>query len=310
MKTFTRHAAVAIAVFLLMGCHSNPTVQQIEQVKVAGFTPFGVAGGYDVGSLIDYSNQNYKTLFTTEYIEQNAKPETQETLHKLFHTPLKPVSPHYSDNQKQQFMDAIKRTLLTGRFNLSDAAKDAIYKIYYINIAVESAVKKTALAPEELQYKLIESIPSRGGTIIGITSKTGIAKTAVAVTSILAFKRATVTVYFDSSVGVTERMEIFDKIHFDDRVTIKLCSRKSNSIIIEYTQPTIVAFKGYKFDMQSIRFYRKNGRLPTPEDLQALALIAVKHKKTKEKSKAQARIYKNKSVNETGMINRSWDPSF
>jgi len=309
MKTFTRHAAVAIAVFLLVGCHSNPTVQQIEQVKVAGFTPFGVAGGYDVGSLIDYSEQHYKTLFTTEYIEQNAKPEAQKALYKLFHTPLKPVSPHYNDNQKQQFMGAIKRTLLTGHFNLSDGAKDAIYKIYNINIAVESAVKKAATTPEELQYKLIESIPSRGGTIIGITSKTGMAKTAVAVTSILAFNRATVTVYFDSSVG-SERMEIFDKIHFDDRVTIKLGSRKSNSIIIEYTQPTIVAFKGYKFDMQSIRFYRKNGRLPTPEDLQALALIAAKHKKTKEKSKAQARIYKNKSVNETGMINRSWDPSF
>jgi len=308
MKHFTKHIIAAATIIALVGCQTNPSTPHQEQVKVTGFTPFGVAGGYDVGSLIDYTDQNYKTLFTSEYIEQNAKPDASNALHKLFHTPLIAVSPQYNDNQKRQFMTAIKRTLLAGRFNLSESAKAAIQKIYKVDIAVGSAVKKASTAPEELQYKLIEAIPPRGGIIIGVKAKTGMAKTAVAVTSILAFNRATVTIYFDRSVSSAARMEIFDKIHFDNRVTIKLGSLKANSIKIEYTQPTVVAFKGVKFDKQSLRFYVKNGRLPGPEDMQTQALAAAKLKEEKEKKAAQTKVYKNKSVNETGMINRGFTP--
>ena len=302
MRAFTRCAIVAAAIFILIGCQTNPSGQQIKQDKIAGFTPFGVAGGYDVGSLVDYSNKTYRTLFTSEYIETNAKPGAHDSLHKLFHTPLTSVSPRYSENQKQQFMEAIKRSLLTGHFNLSDNAKAAIYKINNIGIAVESAVTKKAAAPEELQYKLIEAIPSRGGTIIGITSKAGMAEIPVAVTSILAFNRAAATVYFDSTVSSAERMEIFDKIHFDNRVTIRLGSMKTNSIIIEYTKPTIVAFKGYKFDTQSARFYSKNGRLPTSEDL-----LALNAKKQKTAKKPKANINKKKSVNYSDMYRVPWN---
>lgn len=271
MNTLTKHTIAMVAVFLLAGCQSNPPIQQAGQTKITGFTPFGVAGGYDVGSLIDYANESYSTLFTSEYIEQNAKPEAQKSLHKLFHTPLQPVSPHYNDNQKEQFMDAIRHSLLTGHFNLSERAKAAIYKIYKIDINVASATKKAATMPEELQYKLIAAIPPREGTIIGIKAKTGLAKKAVAVTSILAFNKATVTIYFDSSVSSAERIEIFDKIHFDGRVTIRLGSKTDNSIRFEYTQPTIVAFKGVQFDKQSLRFYIKNGRLPTADESFALS---------------------------------------
>jgi len=302
MKAFTRYASAAMAIFILIGCQTNPSGQQIKQDKIAGFTPFGVTGGYDVGSLIDYSNQTYKTLFTSEYIEANAKPSTHDALHKLFHTPLTSVSPHYNENQKQQFMGAITRSLLTGHFNLSDNAKAAIYKINNIDIAVESAVTKKAAAPEELQYKVIEAIPSKGGTIIGITAKTGMAETPVAVTSILAFNRATVTIYFDSSVSSAERMEIFDKIHFDNRVTIRLGSMKANSIIIEYTKPTIVAFKGYKFDKQSARFYSKNSRLPTSEERLALTV-----KKQKLAKKARANVSKKMPVNHSDMYRVPWN---
>ena len=302
MKTFTQHAITTVAVFILIGCQSNPPVQPVEQVKVTGFTPFGVAGGYDVGSLGDYSNQNYKTLFTSEYIEQNAKSEAKNALHKLFHTPLIPISPHYNDDQKRQFIGAIKHTLLSGGFNLSDSAQSALNKINKIDIAVESAVKKTATAPEELQYKIIEAIPSRGGTIVGIASKAGMAKTAVAITSILAFNRATVTIYFDSSVSSNARMEIFDKIHFDGRVAIKLGSMKNNSIMIEYTKPTIVAFKGYEFDTQSAHFYRKNGRLPTPEESLAIS-TAKQQQKQKQAGAAKAAAYnKTRSVNDSDLV--------
>jgi len=310
MKTFTRRTIAAVTVLFLIGCQSNPSTQQITHVKVAGFTPFGVTGGYDVGSLIDYSNQNYKTLFTSEYIEQNAKPEAQDMLYKLFHTPLTPVSPSYNDNQKKQFMGAIQRVLHTGDFNLSANAKAAIDKIDRVDITVRDAVKKSAAAPEELQYQIIEAIPPRGGTIIGITTKTGMAETPVAVSSILVFNQATVTIYFDSSVSSAERIEIFDKIHFENRVVIKLGSMKNNSIMIEYTKPTIVAFKGFSFDKQSARFYMKNGRLPTPEESQAQALTTAKYKKRKEQNKAHADIHKNRDVNETGMINRGWSPSY
>ncbi len=289
MKRFTKHIIVTVAVFLLIGCQSNPSMQQIEQTKVTGFTPFGVTGGYDVGSLIDYANESYSTLFTSEYIEQNAKPEAQKSLHKLFHAPLQPVSPRYNENQKKQFMDAIRHSLLTGHFNLSDSAKAAIYRIYKIDIEVASATKKATAKPEELQYRLIEALPARGGIIIGIKAKTGMARKAVAVTSILAFNKATVTIYFDRSVGAAERMEIFDKIHFDDRVTIRLGSQTDNSIRVEYREPTIVAFKGVLFDKQSLRFYIKNGRLPTPDE--SLALSTAKHlqtQKREEKAKAAA----------------------
>ncbi len=272
MKIFTKHAVATIAVFLLMGCQSAPTRQPVAQVKVTGFTPFGVAGGYDVGSLIDYSNQIYKTLFTTEYIERNARPEARKRLHKLFHTPLQPLSPRYNDSQKRQFMAAVKRTLLAGRFNLSDRAKAAIEKIYRIDIDVESAAKKSAVRPEALPYRLIEAIPPAGGVIIGIKAKTGMAETAVVVTDILIFNRATVTLYFDRSVGSAERIEIFDKAYFDNRVVLKLGSQADNSIRIEYTRPTVVAFKGFEFDRQALRFYMKNGRLPSPKE--SLALTA------------------------------------
>ncbi len=272
MKIFTKHAVATIAVFLLMGCQSAPTRQPVAQVKVTGFTPFGVAGGYDVGSLIDYSNQIYKTLFTTEYIERNARPEARKRLHKLFHTPLQPLSPRYNDRQKRQFMAAVKRTLLAGRFNLSDRAKAAIEKIYRIDIDVESAAKKSAARPEALPYRLIEAIPPTGGVIIGIKAKTGMAETAVVVTDILIFNRATVTLYFDRSVGSAERIEIFDKAYFDNRVVLKLGSQADNSIRIEYTRPTVVAFKGFEFDRQALRFYMKNGRLPSPKE--SLALTA------------------------------------
>ncbi len=304
MKIFTRRAVATVAVFLLTGCQSSPPMQQTAQVKVTGFTPFGVAGGYDVGSLIDYSNQNYQTLFTSEYIEQNARPEAQKGLHKLFHAPLQPVSPRYNDNQKRQFMEAIKRTLLAGRFNLSDRAKAAIDKIYKIDIAVASAAKKSTAAPEALQYRLIEAIPPAGGTIIGIKAKTGMAKTAVAVTDILVFNRATVTLYFDRSVGAAERMELFDKLHFDNRVAIKLGSQaNNNSIRIEYTRPTIVAFKGFRFDKRALRFYIKNGRLPSPKESQALLSVG-----QKGEDRAITASGKKRSVNDSDMYDVPWDP--
>ncbi len=304
MKTFTKRTIIAVATLLVIGCQSNPSTQPTMHEKIAGFTPFGVEGGYDVGSLIDYSDQSYKTLFTSEYIEQNAKPEAQDTLHKLFHTPLIPVSPRYNDNQKKQFMNAIKIALLTGDFGLSNKAKAAIQKIYKVDITVQAAVTKSASAPDDLQHKIIEAIPSRGGTIIGISSKTGMAKTPVAITSILAFNQATVTIYFDSSVSSAERMEIFDKIHFDNRVIIRLGSMQANSLMIEYTKPTIVAFKGYIFDNQSVHFYRKNGRLPTSEE--SLALSTNKQKQTK-KTKAKTVVQKKKSVNQSDMYNVPWN---
>jgi len=302
MKMFIRYAIAAIALISLIGCQTNPSNQQIKQDRITGFTPFDVTGGYDVGSLIDYSNQTFKTLFTSEYIEINAEPTAQNALHKLFHTPLTSVSPRYNDNQKQQFMEAIKRTLLTSHFNLSDNAKAAIYKINKIDIVVDAAITKKAANPEELQYKIIEAIPSRGGTIIGITSKTGMAETPVAVTSILAFNQARVTVYFDSSVSSAERMEIFDKIHFDDRVTIRLGSMKDNSLTIEYTKPTIVAFKGYQFDTQAARFYRKNGRLPTSEDL-----LTMSEQKKKRQKNAPISTREKRSVNYSDMHRMRWD---
>lgn len=301
MKIFTRHAVATVAVFLLIGCQSNPSIQPITQAKITGFTPFGVAGGYDVGSLIDYSNQNYKTLFTSEYIERNARPDAQKGLNKLFHTPLQPVSPHYNDNQKRQFMEAIKRTLLAGRFNLSDRAKAAIDKIVKIDIAVVSAAKKSATMPEALQYSLIEALPSAGGVIIGIKAKTGMAKSPVAVTSILVFNRATVTLYFDRSVGTAERIEIFDKTYFDNRVVTKLGSQTENSLRIEYTQPTIVAFKGFLFDKRALRFYIKNGRLPSAKE--SLALIATQQPLARAMTTS-----KKRSVNDSDLYSVPWDP--
>ncbi|GEM_PF-5625176 len=302
MKIFTRHAVATVAVFLLIGCQSTPSIQPATQAKITGFTPFGVAGGYDVGSLIDYSNQNYKTLFTSEYIERNARPEAQKGLNTLFHTPLQAVSPRYNDNQKRQFMEAIKRTLLAGRFNLSDRAKAAIDKIVKIDIAVASAAKKSAAAPEALQYRLIEALPPTGGVIIGIKAKTGMAKTAVAVTSILIFKRATVTLYFDRSVGTAERIEIFDKSYFDNRVVIKLGSQTENSLRIEYTQPTVVAFKGFRFDKQALRFYIKNGRLPSAKE--SLALTSAQQ----PLARATTATSKKRSVNDSDMYDVPWGP--
>ncbi len=301
MKTFTKQAIVTIVTLVLIGCHSNLLKPPATHKKITGFTPFGVAGGYDVGSLIDYSNQSYKTLFTSEYIEKNAKPEARDTLDKLFHTPLIPVSPRYNNNQKKQFMNAIKLTLLTENFGLSSKAKEAIQKIYKVDISVASAVKKTSSEPDDLQHKLIESISARGGVIIGIASKTGMAKTPVAITSILAFNQATVTVYFDSSVSADERIEIFDKIHFDNRVIIQLGQAKTNSIKIKYTKPTVVAFKGYKFDAQSVRFYRKYGRLPTPEE--SLVVTVAKQKQAEQENRA----IKKRSVNQSDMYNVPWD---
>jgi len=301
MKTFTKCTIITIATLLLIGCHSNPLKQPTTHEKITGFTPFGVAGGYDVGSLIDYSNRSYKTLFTSEYIEQNAKPEARDTLYKLFHTPLIPVSPRYNNNQKKQFMNAIKLTLLTGDFGLSNKAKAAIQKIYKVDISVKSAVKKTSSEPDELQHKLIEAIPSRGGVIIGIASKTGMAKTPVAITSILAFNQATVTIYFDSSVSADERIEILDKVYFDDRVIIQLGSAKTNSINIRYTKPTVVAFKGYKFDTESVRFYRKFGRLPTPKESRVLTTARQKQ------AEKENRVLKKRSVNQSDMYNVPWD---
>lgn len=214
------------------------------------YTPLGAREGYNLGAIVDYgyTGHNHKLLFSKGYLIKETRPEAENALADFFYARLKPTTHTFDESQKALFLSAIKRSLVSGRFTLSNGAKNAVYGIKKIEISAESAIRKNPSSRKSIQNALKESI--NGGALTGIVSKIARAKNPIIITKLLVYKAATVKLYFDKGVDISKKMEIFDKVSSINDISVKIS--KDKNLVLKYLFPTTIAFKGYKLDSRAL----------------------------------------------------------
>ncbi|GJL59699.1 MAG: hypothetical protein NPIRA03_25560 [Nitrospirales bacterium] len=251
-------------VFLLAGC---TTINGPDAGKLEGYDPFGLAGGYDLGSLIAKTDNGYRQLLSRDYFIQMAKDEKRESVKQHLEITQLPSSPSYEFQDTTQFISSLKFNLLKSSPNLSAEARAALKAVKEVKIDVEKMSRQAVWGGAALQYHIFQSI-RRPGPFFDLEKNVKIAigkgEKPFFVTELLIYEDAHVDLIFDGNISGDVKAELTKMDILKSGIDIKL--NKDKNLSVKYSKPTIVAFQGFPVDTETLKFVSQNGKLPQSTD--------------------------------------------